>query len=1486
MKQIFRVLKKRWKWGIGLAAVLAVVLFAIAPWKPESSIHAAGEDYIISFRGNDIIKAPETFVEDKAVMKASEDMFVVSGDKLLSAVWSIGTVQEGTGPIISIKSGANTLGVTIKAEGVGKQVLICTPTIEDADGNPKELTPVQIVVEVGIAIDRGNSINFTDANGKKVWMTPIHQGETESIIMDPGAELPIDDTSGADSKNKMKIISGNAQSQTWDTADHAIAEVQNNNSMIKAVGVGHTILYVDNGGSDAKEIDVFVRPEMEYLGTTITDSGTPLDPFVDGLTPSAEDNSYILVKNMTSSSTSAGLDSRVNWVITQEVNGSWAFVKGYFNGKTYTYDDYKGNSEIDPNPEPNSSADLTKVTRNGNSYYRFEAEAGTYRVNFYPAGVYAGWKEENQNILPNPAATKCEAVGFKTGVDANWDNATETVAVGGTYDLADALNISPKLLADTKEFAIEIDKKSMPSDKIIVRGYGSYEELCKFIASTTYSEGGTAYINVTRTNQDSASITIPGVPDYGDSTVQPNPGTITITVKVAQTFNMNKAEETLYIGSTDPIELYGIWGTNPAPTGVTYKWEWDKDYLDLTGEDQATANITPKGNVKKDSPTVVTLYATTSDGKEYKTTCNIFIYEALEELVFDPSTIELQVGEEKDIHLKGLTGQKRDELVWRTEGKGIISFTELDGKTGVTLKALKTGEEKLMVINRNNQAVGICTVIVSEYMTGIQIVDQKSGNLLSDGSKHNLNTQTETQRLQAKYEPASATSVGNKWVTWVSTDESVATIKPDEANPLYAELTFTKKRGTTTIKVTSTDDPTIYAEYYIEVTEQDVLGITINDKSPIELDVGAEHQLSWTLNPADAPNPMLKFKSTDEKVATIDDKGMIKALSPGKTTISMWTTHNAIESGPASIEVIVKNKLESIEFHNLSDVVEVGKTLELNVEFTPNENVNKDINFTSTDPTVATVDSKGVVTGVREGDVMIICVASELGAPGAISCTIHVIPTIIPPEDFEIEPEKKEIRVGDNFKIISHFIPEETSNKVVSYVPEDPEIVKVDEDGVVTGLKEGVTYIECTSAALGKTKICFVTVTPAAKFSLSPSTRTIVKGRSFTLKKVVSPANINTASTWKSSNTKIATVSSSGKVTAQKVGNCTITCTLTQTGLKAICQVKVVNLKTTLKLNKSSIRINVGQTYKLIKTLKTNDETVPKVNFTSKNKKIATVGKTSGKVKGKKVGSTVVTAKTTDSYHATAKCRVVVIKRATSVVMKKAYAVCYVGGTIKLSATVKPKSATIKGLKWTSADTNIASVTQSGKVTGRSVGDVYITVTTKDGSNKSDNCLVRVMEPIAASTVMVAQQKLTMKKGDTAQLSYTILPSNTTDTVKMASDNKRVATVTNTGKIKAKNTGAATITITTSSGITNTVEVHVVAMNKTSIKIRQYDTENLFVTGTDDTITWYSGNNRIASVANGTVTGRGTGTTYVYAFVDGCKMACKVKVVSVNTKSR
>ena len=165
-------------------------------------------------------------------------------------------------------------------------------------------------------------------------------------------------------------------------------------------------------------------------------------------------------------------------------------------------------------------------------------------------------------------------------------------------------------------------------------------------------------------------------------------------------------------------------------------------------------------------------------------------------------------------------------------------------------------------------------------------------------------------------------------------------------------------------------------------------------------------------------------------------------------------------------------------------------------------------------------------------------------------------------------------------------------------------------------------------------------------------------------------------------------------------------------------------------------------------------------------------------------------------------------------------------------------------------------------------------------------CYVSVIEPVPASSIVVAQSELTMKRGDSAKLAYTTLPDNHSDSIKFASDNTRVVKVTKTGTVKAVGTGTATVTITASSGVTSTVTVNVVSLNKTSVRMRQYDTETLTVIGTSANITWYSANNRIASVQNGRITGRGIGTTYVYAYVNGCKMACKVQIVSVNNKKR
>lgn len=87
-------------------------------------------------------------------------------------------------------------------------------------------------------------------------------------------------------------------------------------------------------------------------------------------------------------------------------------------------------------------------------------------------------------------------------------------------------------------------------------------------------------------------------------------------------------------------------------------------------------------------------------------------------------------------------------------------------------------------------------------------------------------------------------------------------------------------------------------------------------------------------------------------------------------------------------------------------------------------------------------------------------------------------------------------------------------------------------------------------------------------------------------------------------------------------------------------------------------------------------------------------------MKGKRIGAAKVTVTTKGKIKAKATCRVTVIRRVTSITMTKQYATCFVGHSIKLNVSIRPKKASIKKLKWRSSDNSIATVTGSGKVTG------------------------------------------------------------------------------------------------------------------------------------------------------------------------------------------
>ena len=274
-----------------------------------------------------------------------------------------------------------------------------------------------------------------------------------------------------------------------------------------------------------------------------------------------------------------------------------------------------------------------------------------------------------------------------------------------------------------------------------------------------------------------------------------------------------------------------------------------------------------------------------------------------------------------------------------------------------------------------------------------------------------------------------------------------------------------------------------------------------------------------------------------------------------------------------------------------------------------------------------------------------------------------------------------------------------SADQILTWESSDTKVATVSSTGKVTGVKTGSATITCTSVATGLSATCKVTV---GKVSLNKSKASIEKGKTLTLTATVNPATLEDKSvTWKSSNTKVATVSSDGKVTGVKTGSAIITCTSVAMGLSATCKVIVGKVS----LNKSNVAIEKGKTLTLTPTLYPTTLSDKSVTWMSSNTKVATVT-ADGKVTGIKTGSAIITC-TSVATGLSATCKVIIGK----VSLDKSKAAIEKGNTLTLTATVYPTTLSDKSVTWESSDETVATVTSDGMVTGIKSGTATITCT-------------------------------------------------------------------------------------------------------------------------------------------------------------------------------
>lgn len=428
----------------------------------------------------------------------------------------------------------------------------------------------------------------------------------------------------------------------------------------------------------------------------------------------------------------------------------------------------------------------------------------------------------------------------------------------------------------------------------------------------------------------------------------------------------------------------------------------------------------------------------------------------------------------------------------------------------------------------------------------------------------------------------------------------------------------------------------------------------------------------------------------------------------------------------------------------------------------------------------------------------------------------------------------------------------------------------------------------------------YIKILPVAESVKLDKTSVLLKsaGATQTIKATISPDDaIDNKITWKSSDISVATVSSSGLVTAKANGTTTITAT-TSNGKKATATV-TVNIDvpvSSVALNRSSATlIQIGETISLTATVQPSNATNKTITWSTSNSSVATVS-SSGVVTAKSNGTATITAASSNGKTAVAQIKVEVEEEkgipVTSIVFDKtSVTLTGVGSTAIVTASVNPSDATDKTIKWKTSDSSVAKIQVSGnkyRFTALKLGETTYTATATNG--KSATITVKVVAQKATGISLNKNTVTLSGKGKTTTLSATVKPDNTTDkAVKWETSDKKVATVSSSGKVTAVDNGTATITAKTSNGKTATCKIVVsevkaksIELNKSSVSLSVGETQNIKATvspsNSTDEVAWSTSDKNIATVSSsGKITAKKAGSCTVTAKTTSGKTD-KVKV--------
>lgn len=296
-------------------------------------------------------------------------------------------------------------------------------------------------------------------------------------------------------------------------------------------------------------------------------------------------------------------------------------------------------------------------------------------------------------------------------------------------------------------------------------------------------------------------------------------------------------------------------------------------------------------------------------------------------------------------------------------------------------------------------------------------------------------------------------------------------------------------------------DANLYSNSVSEESEaviipEPVTGIEVaNDYQHMGLFVGGSGKIRYSVLPSNATNTNVTFKSLNEKVAIVDANGVVTGVSEGNADIVITTEEGGFEAKcTVRVDGIDARGIERVGDKTVT--MGLNQTRQLQVKITPSDTTNKNVQWTSSNNSVATVDSNGVVISKNSGST-IITATTHNGLK-----TEFFIEVETPVTNITLNSNEINLNPGGTFKLDATVNPSNASNKNIKWISANESIATVDQSGNVTADVAGTTYISAVSADGKVIATCTVNVskpvvTKPAKVKIKSAKK---KGKKVTLK--------------------------------------------------------------------------------------------------------------------------------------------------------------------------------------------------------------------------------------------------------------------------------------------------------------------------------------------------------------------------------------------------